>query len=523
MERFSDLDAGSLRDILSNGEAEHLSSAARERCRMLLFAAEKKEEGTSVEVIIEDIREQFGASETTVRRWLRRFDPNNPFSLEERSRAPQTVRQPETDDRVVALIEQYREGLANNGPRSIRRALKVEHGIEVSASTVWRVLKRNVEKSEIRNSKHEINPKHEIQNENDRGETSEGNGTSGTLAAALLLAVTAALSFGVPPVEASGTSDSFKIDFDSIQTGTEQGDSDSFTVIGGTTNILKAGESESFSLSPDAFITAEEESEEPAQDTTEETPVAQESGGSRGSAENMAQTIREAYESFLQERGLPPPEADGEEVGESASVSTESPVIRSYRERLLATVDDRRVIYRDVTTDKWYTPYISFVVGEGIAHGYETDGGWLTGVFGVSNPVTKAEALKMTLLATGKDVPAGGEPLNRSAQGTWAQAYVRTAEELQLRGYSRDENVHEPQTRAGVVRTIMEVIGLPLAKKPAPFGDIPKDHPDSGAIVTAAFYDLIEGFPDGTFRPQELMNRASVAKVMTMVRRMLMP
>jgi hypothetical protein len=97
---------------------------------------------------------------------------------------------------------------------------------------------------------------------------------------------------------------------------------------------------------------------------------------------------------------------------------------RARQEQILfATVEDEPVLYADVRTDAWYAPYVSFVIEEGIAQGYREEAGKPTGEFGVGNPVTYAEILKMAMEAGGK-TPAAGAPRNPSARGSWAAGYV---------------------------------------------------------------------------------------------------
>lgn len=83
----------------------------------------------------------FGISAQTFYRWKARFDPYNLKTLEEESRRPQAVRQPETPLRVIERIMVLRE----EHPRWGRDKLAVllgREGIKVSGSTVGRVMAR---------------------------------------------------------------------------------------------------------------------------------------------------------------------------------------------------------------------------------------------------------------------------------------------------------------------------------------------------------------------------------------------
>jgi putative transposase len=83
----------------------------------------------------------FGISAQTFYRWKSRFDPSDLTSLEEESRRPHTVRQPQTPLRVIERILALRE----EHPRWSRDKLAVlleREGIKVSGSTVGRVMAR---------------------------------------------------------------------------------------------------------------------------------------------------------------------------------------------------------------------------------------------------------------------------------------------------------------------------------------------------------------------------------------------
>jgi len=83
----------------------------------------------------------FGISPQTFYRWKRRYDPYDLTTLEEESRRPHAVRQPETPLRVIERIMALRE----EHPRWSRDKLAVlleKEGIKVSGSTVGRVMAR---------------------------------------------------------------------------------------------------------------------------------------------------------------------------------------------------------------------------------------------------------------------------------------------------------------------------------------------------------------------------------------------
>ncbi len=83
----------------------------------------------------------FGIARSTLVRWLDRFRPDDPSSLEEHSRRPHSVRRPETAPATVARIGALRRAHPLMGKEEISEALAKE-GIDASASTVGRVIAR---------------------------------------------------------------------------------------------------------------------------------------------------------------------------------------------------------------------------------------------------------------------------------------------------------------------------------------------------------------------------------------------
>ncbi|MBU0458035.1 S-layer homology domain-containing protein, partial [Patescibacteria group bacterium] len=194
---------------------------------------------------------------------------------------------------------------------------------------------------------------------------------------------------------------------------------------------------------------------------------------------------------------------------------------------LAALVDDVEVLYRDVPVDAWFAPYVSSLIEEEIATGYENEQGEPIGEFGVSNPVTYAEVLKMSLEAVGVSLQSGTSR-NISAQGTWADAYVAYGESEGISVLTPSLNVHESSTRGAVIQIMLEAMGILIGpKSETSYTDVSPNHPYARAIATATFIELIEGDSDtsgnklNTFRPDEPINRAEVAKIVAIAKELL--
>jgi transposase InsO family protein len=83
----------------------------------------------------------FGISPKTFYRWWNRFDPYDLTTLEEESRRPRHVRQPQTPVAVVEAILELRTQYPRWGKKKLV-VLLARKGLKVSASTVGRVMNR---------------------------------------------------------------------------------------------------------------------------------------------------------------------------------------------------------------------------------------------------------------------------------------------------------------------------------------------------------------------------------------------
>lgn len=71
--------------------------------------------------------------------------------------------------------------------------------------------------------------------------------------------------------------------------------------------------------------------------------------------------------------------------------------------------------------------------------------------------------------------------------------------------------VDDKVTRAEVAVMVSKSLGLDGTKRATKFKDVTATHQASGYIDSAVNADIISGFPDGTFRPNELVDRGQMA------------
>lgn len=122
--------------LLRNAEELELCHEAVQRLKWFQYALEHD---SNVSLTCR----HFGISRSTFLRWADRFDARDIRSLEEQSRRPLTVRTPETNPATVELIRILRTEHPLLGKEPICALLKERYGIELSSSTVGRIIKRH--------------------------------------------------------------------------------------------------------------------------------------------------------------------------------------------------------------------------------------------------------------------------------------------------------------------------------------------------------------------------------------------
>lgn len=102
------------------------------------------------------------------------------------------------------------------------------------------------------------------------------------------------------------------------------------------------------------------------------------------------------------------------------------------------------------------------------------------------------------------------------SKSDWFADYVdELAEEGILSGY--DDGTFRPEqeiTRAELTKVAVVAFELPIIDEDAGFSDVSEDDWFAPYINTAAYYGFINGYDDGTFKPNDTINRAETAKVL---------
>lgn len=170
--------------------------------------------------------------------------------------------------------------------------------------------------------------------------------------------------------------------------------------------------------------------------------------------------------------------------------------------------------FLDLPDTSWAYSYVANLFCRNVVSGFPD------GTFRPNSDITRGQFTKMLVLsfeltwqvpdqATFSDVPLGS---------TYSPFVETAARQGIVAGYPDGTfRPNEPVTRGQAVKMISVAQGWAQAYPPvATFTDIPAQHWAFGYVEAAYRQGIINGYDDGTFRPQRGMTRAQVAKVLTL-------
>jgi hypothetical protein len=158
--------------------------------------------------------------------------------------------------------------------------------------------------------------------------------------------------------------------------------------------------------------------------------------------------------------------------------------------------------------------------------------GWMTGegdgLFGPDQALTRAEAAAVLLRATGVSAPAVGagataadeaaSPFADVPASHWAAHDIDVAAQLgYVDGVAAGRFAPDrPITREQMCALLARVLALPTAAGTAspPYRDVPTASWSAPAIAALSGRGVVDGFDDGTFRPQAPVTRAQMAALL---------
>lgn len=170
--------------------------------------------------------------------------------------------------------------------------------------------------------------------------------------------------------------------------------------------------------------------------------------------------------------------------------------------------------FSDTKMDSWYFGFLEKMQYEGIISGYKDTQGNLTGEYGPADTLTVAESLKIVMETVGVELSSSAE-IPSQLSSHWGKEYFEEAAVLGMSLMINDSSLdpNRAVTREEIVQMFIEAAGLDV---PEVIGYSLPDisGSDYGASIQFA-YDLgiISGYPDGTFKPENNVNRAEITKI----------
>ena len=153
-------------------------------------------------------------------------------------------------------------------------------------------------------------------------------------------------------------------------------------------------------------------------------------------------------------------------------------------------------LFSDVPYDSWFYEDVMALTNSGVIGGYPD------GTYRPTKNVTTGEALKMILLASGYPEP-------EQVSSHWARGYLNFAiDQGFLTRYEDISDLDVPMTRGLVAKLAANALGLTADGMTGTFTDT-----DSSYVEALYAAGIVDGYPDGTFRPGASVTRAEIAAI----------
>lgn len=166
--------------------------------------------------------------------------------------------------------------------------------------------------------------------------------------------------------------------------------------------------------------------------------------------------------------------------------------------------------FYDVADNNEFHQYIVWLAEKDIINGYED------GNFGLHNRITRAEAA--TIIVKSLKLPTAGltAKFKDVPQTYWASSSIAAAANAGIISGYQDGTFkpNAPITRAELAKMVSIAYKLSVnSTNVKSFSDVPKTHWAYSYINILSSQSIVNGFPDGRFKPSEFATRAQFAKI----------
>lgn len=173
-------------------------------------------------------------------------------------------------------------------------------------------------------------------------------------------------------------------------------------------------------------------------------------------------------------------------------------------------------LFSDVLVNSWYFPYLHELQASAIVSGYKDSEGNLTGKFGPGDKLTVAEAMKIAVEANfWGNRPLGEVSLPERLRGHWGAEYFERGidEGVSLVSDLEGFNPDRPITRGELVNLITELELNEIPEYESYSAPDLEGYEYADGVEYGFERGWISGYPDGSFRPEGLLNRAEIVKI----------
>ncbi len=181
---------------------------------------------------------------------------------------------------------------------------------------------------------------------------------------------------------------------------------------------------------------------------------------------------------------------------------------------LSITLQTYAITFWDIPNDAWYKNYVYSLVEDSVINGYPD------GTFKPNNKVTAGEFIKLIVMASAPDV---NYELVSSSFNHWSAKYVRVAENYGVLNVGEYDlrNIDNEISRMEIVRILVRcdllIRETPQTSDFKQFTDIENLTEDELIYLSHAVgIGVINGDPEGTFRPNDGLRRSECSKVICM-------
>jgi hypothetical protein len=174
------------------------------------------------------------------------------------------------------------------------------------------------------------------------------------------------------------------------------------------------------------------------------------------------------------------------------------------------------------TTEHWAEAYADNLKNSCGVLGYKNEEGVPTGYFSPDSPITRAELAKMLVNCTYGELAASDvESYSDIDPAAWYAIYVFKAQKLGwIEGY--DDGTFRPNNNVNRAEALKMILASKIAVElitggSMDFSDISGEEWFVDYVAYAVAEDIVEGYSDGTFKPGNPITRAEAAKIISLV------